>query len=160
MIYHMPLVNSQPFITNIVERLVISETLMTYFPGKGETDPAESYSGSLRSMALNDLQCLFEGTGVFVPGAESVSLSKDNDERAAQQLVRSVVLPGESLKQFIGHDYNDDGVSDTDLFKRNTSIDPSFYSAGDFTTQEQTVVNGVRVRPDKYAHDEIDIDFW
>ena len=147
MIYHMPLQNSHAFIKNIVERLVIAETLMTYFPGKGESDQSESYSVSLRKMALNDLQCLFEGTGIFVPGAESVSLNKDNDERAAQQIVKSVILPGERLKEYIGHDYDDDGITDTDLFKRNTSVEPSFYVASDFSEEHQTVVNGVRVRP-------------
>jgi hypothetical protein len=160
MIYEMPLINNHAFIKNIAERLIISETLMTYFPGKGETDQSESHSGSLRAMALNDFQCLFEGTGIFVPGATSISTNKDNDEKAAQQIVKSVVLPGEKLKQFIGYDYNADGVSDTDMFKRNTSVEPTFYSTGDFQQENQTIINNIRVKPDNIRPGDIEIDFW
>jgi hypothetical protein len=106
---------------------------------------------------LDDLQCLVEGTGIFVPGSVTSAQNKQNDERAYQQQVRNVILPGEEVKSFIGHDFDNDGLSDTDLFKQNTSVSPSFYMSGNFVDEErETVINGIRRRPEK---EEI-IDFW
>lgn len=161
MLYVLPLKNQHPFVKNIAEKLIISETLLTYFPSTGESSESESYPATLRRTALNDLQCLMEGTGIFVPGSETLAQQKQNDENAYQQQVRNVILPGEELKAFIGHDLNGDGVSDTDLFKNNTNVAPSFYTVGDFNKEaEADVINGVRVRPDGYRPTEVEVDFW
>lgn len=157
MIYVMPLKNDHAFVRGIAEKLIISETLLTYFPSSGESDATQSYPATLRQTALDDLQCLVEGTGIFVPGSVTSAQNKQNDERAYQQQVRNVILPGEEVKSFIGHDFDSDGLSDTDLFKQNTSVAPSFYMSGNFVDEErETVINGIRRRPEK---EEI-IDFW
>jgi len=157
MIYVMPLQHEHAFVRGIAEKLIISETLLTYFPSSGESESNRSYPQTLRQTALDDLQCLVEGTGIFVPGSATTAQNKENDERAYQQQVRNVILPGETVKSFIGHDFNDDGVSDSDLFKQNTVVSPSFYLGSTFDEDlSRDVVNGVRVRP---TTEEI-VDFW
>lgn len=161
MIYVMPLVNNHPFLTSIVDRLVVAETLTTYFPSTGESNQPESYPQVLRANALSDFQCLFDGTGIYVPGVDSIANQRENDERAIIQKVKTVILNGETLKPYIGYDYDGDNLADSNLFKNQTT-DPSFYTAGNFDKEkDQEVINNVRVLPEDYrGEQEVIIDFW
>jgi hypothetical protein len=150
MIYEMPLKNSHSFIQSIADKLIISEVYSTYFPTQLETnDNTGSFSSILRLQALNDFQCLFEGLGIYVPGSTSISASIQNDENKNQMSVKAVILPGERVKKYIGHDFDGDNISDSDLFKLNSNISPSFYSTGQFEKlgENETSINNIRVRP-------------
>lgn len=165
MVYFLPLQKQHPFLSSIAEKLICAEVYLTYFPTQGESsDNADSYTSVLRTQALNEFQTLFDGLGIFVPGASNQSLSIQNDESKEQLLVKAVFLPGEKVKKYIGYDYDEDGMPDTELFITNTNTDPSFYTAENFTQLsegEDAVINGVRVRPKRYNRNRFDIvDFW
>ena len=165
MIYELPLKATHPYVVSIVERLIVAEVFNTYFPSQSEMSEGGGVSGGFsaqaRSSALDDFQVLFDGTGVFVPGANNSSNQKQNVERDSQMVVKTIILPGETLKPYIGYDIDKDGVSDTDLFKVNSNISPSFYSTGEFDgTSGEDVIEGVRVRAKDYDPYRVDIDFW
>lgn len=163
MIYELPLQHTHPFLNGVVERLIISEVYRTYYPATAEgNDSGDSYAGSLRQEALNDFQCLFNGLGIFVPGAAGDTFTIQNDEMKVQMQNKAVILKGETIKKFIGHDYDGDDVSDTDLFKLNTNAAPSFYMPGDFDAREDglEVVDNIRVRPRNYRQDREEINFF
>jgi hypothetical protein len=80
-------------------------------------------------------------------------------------------LAGEELKNFIGYDYNNDGTSDTDIFKKNLNIEPSFYCADDFnspvgTNDSDFIVDGIQTRRARYIppsgnfRNQDTISFW
>jgi len=152
MLYVFPLQNSHPYISNIAEKLIVADVYGSYFPSQMEDNSNTSnFASVLRQQALNEFQVLFDGTGIFVPGATNQSQSLQNDENRQQQIVKTLILPGEVLKPLIGYDFNGDGLSDTDLFKMNTNVSPSFYNAGDLKQvtdpNEPPVFKGVRTRP-------------
>lgn len=163
MLYELPLILEHPFIQGIAEKLIIYELYISYFPVQG--DPSESndsFWGNTRQQALNDFQSLFDGTGIFVPGATNTSQQTQNDETRAQLQVKNIILRGEKLKSYIGYDFDGDSIIDTDLYKMNSNVPPSFYTTGTFDKLEQgaEVINNVRVRPKDYEEDRVDIDFW
>lgn len=165
MLYVLPLQKEHPYLVSIVERLIVAEVFNTYFPAQSENSEnagtSRTFSGYARASALDDFQVLFDGTGVFVPGAGNSSQSKQNDENSNQMQVKAIILPGEQLKPYIGYDIDKDGVSDTDLFKLNSNISPSFYTSGDFDgSVGPSIVEGVRVRPRNYDPLKEEIDFW
>lgn len=161
MIYYMPLINKHPFLSSIAEKLICSEVYLSLFPTQGEAGEAtDAYAATLRLQALNDFQTLFDGLGIFVPGSTNASNALQNDESRSQQIVKAVILVGEKIKKYIGYDVDDDGVVDTDMFKKNTNIEPSFYMAGDMERRvdgDLEVLRGVRLRP-KYREELI--SFW
>lgn len=172
MIYYLPLENEHPFLSSIAEKLICAELFLTYFPTQGEnSENQDSYTSVLRTQALNDFQTLFDGLGIFVPGASNASNSIQNDENKNQMAVKAIYLPGEKTKKYIGYDVDDDGVVDTDMFKNNVNASPSFYTVGDMNQPvegEDAIVQGIRVRPrwlrntGKYGTNrgESLVDFW
>lgn len=163
MLYKMPLINNHPFISNIAEKLIISDLFTNYFPTQLESSesPSPNYASVLRQQALDEFQILFEGTGIFVPGANSVSANIQNDETRQQMSVKPIILSGEIVKKYIGYDTDEDGISDTDLFKLNSNVLPSFYTEGELeklTDNNYDVINNIRVKPrynTKYNKEEI-----
>lgn len=167
MVYETPLQLTHPFLSNIAERLIIAEVYGSYYPVQSETtDNVGSYSSVLRQQALNDFQILFDGLGIFVPGATNISSNFQNDETKYQMIVKPVILKGEILKQYIGYDYNGDGLTDTDLFKLNSNVSPSFYTTDNIEKQIEnystdTVVNNIQTRPWRKIHPrEAEINFY
>lgn len=162
MIYEMPLKLSHPFLNSIVEKMIVAEVYSYYFPSGGETGEAtESFPKILRQQALDEFQILFDGLGIFVPGSTNQSTQLQNDENKQQQAVKVLILTGETVKPYIGYDYNGDSVSDTDLFKLNANVQPSFYTTGDFDKLDgEDIINNVRVRPRDYRQNDVDVDFW
>jgi hypothetical protein len=166
MIYQMPLVNEHPYLQSIVEKLIVSDIYITYFPTQSEaSDSTDSYSSVLRQQALNEFQVLFDGLGIFVPGASNASNQLQNDESKQQLTVRPLILRGETLKDSIGYDFDGDSITDTDLYKLNANVQPSFYMPGNFEKLEEGdygVRNGVRVRQRRtyYNPSRAEIDFW
>jgi len=164
MLYEMPLKSDHAFLQSIVEKLIVSDVIMTYFPTSSELpDNTDNFSLVMRQQALNDFQCLFNGLGIFVPGANQELSNIQNDATAAQTQNKALILRNEVLKQFIGYDYNADSVSDTDIFKLNTNQSPSFYTIGDWEAidAQVSVINGIKVRPSRRPHggDYYDINF-
>lgn len=167
MVYIMPLINEHPFLSSIAEKLIVAETYLTYFPTSLESNAnTDSFSSNIRMQALNDFQCLFNGLGIFVPGVENNTLSSliQNEASQPQMQNKALILPGETVKKFIGYDYDEDGSTDTDLFKSNTNVNPSFYMTGDFEdfeTGNEEVVNNVRVKPRRYSRPGYaEVDFY
>lgn len=156
MVYVMPLINQHPFLSAIVEKLICAEIYLTYFPTQGESsDNQDAYTSVLRTQALNDFQTLFDGLGIYVAGASNSSNNLQNDETKQQMTVKAIILPGEKTKKYIGYDVDEDGVVDTDMFKNNTNIQPSFYLAGNLsklTDGDAEIVEGVRIRPRYYKN--------
>jgi hypothetical protein len=143
--------------------MIIAEIYSYYFPSGGETgDATESFPKTLRQQSLDEFQTLFDGLGIFVPGSSNSSTQIQNDENRQQQAVKVILLVGETPKPYIGYDFDGDSVSDSDLFKLNANVQPSFYTTGDFEDLEgsEEVINNVRVRPRNYREDRIDVDFW
>lgn len=163
MIYEMPLKLPHPFLNSIVEKMIVAEVYSYYFPTAGETNEAtEFFPQAMRQQALDEFQILFDGLGIFVPGSSNASTQLQNDETKQQQAVKVLLLAGETVKPYIGYDFNGDSVSDTDLFKLNANVQPSFYTTGDFEDLEggADIINNVRVRPRDYRQDTVDVDFW
>jgi len=162
MIYEMPLKLSHPFLNSIIEKMIVAEVYSYYFPSGGETEDAiESFPKILRQQALDEFQILFDGLGIFVPGSSNQSTQLQNDETKQQQAVKVLLLIGETIKPYIGYDFNGDSISDTDLFKLNANVQPSFYTTGDFDKLEgNDIINNVRVRPRNYREQDVDVDFW
>jgi hypothetical protein len=132
MVYVMPLINDHVYLQQIADFLVSAQILEVTFSAstQGNDSNTDGLSTMLRSTALNNFQTLFNGTGIFVSGAdEQVNISVQNDELRAQQQNKPLILPGEKLKGFIGYDVDGDSISDTDLFKLN-NVSPSFYVTG------------------------------
>lgn len=164
MIYEMPLLNTHAYLRSIAEKLIIGEVYSTYFPVGNETDDVNgNFGDKVRTQALNEFQVLFHGLGIFIPGTDTASLPQ-NDENKDQMQSKMIFLPGERLKKFIGYDFNGDGLSDTDLFKSNANINPSFYTTGDLEHwgETESIVNGIRVRPiGKHPNpNRAEIDFY
>lgn len=151
MVYELPLLNTHPFLSAIAEKLICAELYLSYFPTQGESsDNQDAYTSVLRTQALNEFQTLFDGLGIYVAGSTNSSNGLQNDETKQQQLIKAIILPGEKTKKYIGYDVDADGVVDTDMFKNNTNVQPSFYLAGEldqYTDGEEQIVEGVRVRP-------------
>lgn len=165
MVYIMPLQRSHSFLSSIAERLIVADIYTSYFPVQAESaENSDGFAGVLRKQALNDFQCLFSGFGIFVPGSDSVSLNIQNDPASPQMQNKAIILPGESLKKFIGYDYDSDGLADTDLFKYNANVPPSFYYSGNLENidDNETVIDGVRVRDPRYIRNNLtpEIDFY
>jgi hypothetical protein len=167
MIYVLPLINSHPFLISIVEKLICSDIYLTYFPTQGESsDNTDNYAGILRTQALSDFQTLFDGTGIYVPGAMNQSQGIQNDENKAQQAVKSVFLAGEVIKRYIGIDYDNDGIPDTDLYLNNRIESSGVYVSENFNrlSDDSRIVSGVRVKPRYSSNNNNDIsqiiDFW
>lgn len=163
MIYVLPLQLSHPYLSSIVEKLICAEVYLTYFPTQGESsDNTDSYSSVLRTQALNDFQILFDGLGIFVPGASNASNQLQNDELKTQLAVKAIILKGEIIKDYIGYDYDGDNIGDSDLFKLNSNIQPSFYTTGMFEDSEEgaeDVVQGIRIRA-RRTYNKEEISFW
>lgn len=165
MIYVLPLQLTHAYLSSVAEKLICAQIYLNYFPTQGESsDNSDSYTSVLRTQALNDFQVLFDGLGIFVPGASNTSNSIQNDENKTQLAVKAVLLPGEILKPFIGYDYDGDNLVDSDLFKMNTNVEPSFYTTGNFERYEEwdmDIVDGIRIR-ERYRVNprKADIDFW
>lgn len=165
MIYVMPLINTHPFLAAIVEKLIISDVYYTYFPTVAESsENTDSFAGIMRQQALNNFQSLFNGLGIFIPGSNNQANSIQNDENSQQMDNKAVKLPGEIYKKYIGYDGDGDGLADSDLFKLNTNVDPSFYSPGELSLlgEGDDIIDGVRVRS-RYkirGNNRAEIDFW
>jgi hypothetical protein len=151
MVYEMELKRNHPFLNSSIEKLIVSDVYVHYFPSQGESpDSGESFATVLRQQGLNEIQSLFDGFGIFIPGSTNSSNSIQNDENRQQMAAKAMVLPGEILKKYIGYDFDGDSISDTDLFKLNGNVSPSFYTTGDFPddlTGGIDVLNNVRIRP-------------
>lgn len=162
MVYEMPLQTRHPYLNAIVEKLIVADVYQVYFPSQSEGGEGDTYSGMLRQQSLNEFQGLFDGLGIFIPGSVNSSNSVQNDESRQQMQSKAMILPGETLKRYIGYDYDGDNVADTDLFKLNSNVAPSFYTTGDFEDAEggDDVINNVRVRPRNYKIDAEQINFW
>jgi hypothetical protein len=164
MIYVFPLINEHPFLQAIVEKLVISDVYYTYFPTMAEnSENTDTFAGIMRQQALNDFQSLFNGLGIFIPGSSNQANSIQNDENKYQMANKAVMLMGEKIKPYIGYDMDGDGTADSDLYKLNTNVSPSFYSPGDMSLlgEGEDIIDGIRVRP-RYttARNKADINFW
>lgn len=162
MVYELPLQQEHAFVQSIVEKLIVSDVLLTYFPATSELpDNSDNFALVMRQQALNDLQCLFNGLGIFVPGANQELASIQNDPTQPQLVNKALILKGERLKPFIGYDLNGDNVSDTDIFKMNTNQSPSFYTVGDWESlyENATVINGVKVRPSRHSSSWVEVNF-
>ncbi|MGL5923676.1 hypothetical protein [Chroococcidiopsis sp.] len=162
MIYELPLKQEHSFLSGIVEKLIISEVYLTYFPTVSEsTDSTDTFGSIMRMQALNSFQSLFNGLGIFIPDSTASSNQIQNDETRQQMANKAIILPGEKLKSFIGYDYDGDSVSDTDLFKLNGNVQPSFYTAGKMEKKDDDidVINHVRIRPRRKTMSD-DINFW
>lgn len=163
MVYIMPLRHRHPYLNAIVEKLIVADVYALYFPSQTETPEAgESFPNVLRQQAINEFQGLFDGLGIFIPGSTNSSNSIQNDENRQQLQAKAMILPGELLKSYIGYDFDGDSISDSDLFKLNSNVAPSFYTTGEFDDLEigEDVVNNIRVRPRNYRPDEEQISFW
>lgn len=164
MVYIMPLKNRHAYLNSIVEKMIVADIYGYYFPSGSETpDSTESFAQKLRQQALDEFQVLFDGLGIFVPGSSNQSNSLQNDENATQMSVKAIILPGEELKPYIGYDFNGDNVSDSDLFKLNANVQPSFYTTGQFDDISEggpEIVNNVRVRPRNYDPEDEYVNFW
>jgi hypothetical protein len=163
MIYELPLINPHPYLTDIVEKLIIAEIYLSYFPTSSESpENNDSFSSVMRQSALNNFQALFNGLGIFVPGSTNPENQIQNDELRAQMQNKPIILMGEKIKSYIGYDYDGDNLADTDLFKLNGNISPSFYVAGDKenTNEGVDVLDGVRLKP-KYTNSRREeVNFW
>lgn len=162
MIYELPLQNRHPYLNAIIEKIIVADVYTLYFPSQSESSEGDSYPSSLRQQALNEFQGLFDGLGIFIPGSTNSSNAIQNDENKTQMQSKAMLLPGETLKKYIGYDYDGDNVADTDLFKLNSNVAPSFYTTGDLDNLEvgDDVVNNVRTRPRNYRANAEYISFW
>ena len=176
MIYVFPLKLTEPSTVNylkmISEDIAIAKILDFKFPSQTDTEANnDSYSQRSFQNGVDRLQSLFAGTGIFVAGANAALQAIQNDPNAPQQQNRNIVLAGEELKPFIGYDVNGDGTSDTDIFKKNLNVEPSFYCAEDFndvvgTTDSDFIVDGVQTRRARYIapsgnlRNQDTISFW
>lgn len=160
MVYILPLKIPHPFLFSIAERLVCAEVLGASFTSSSENpDGQDNYSNYLRQSALNDFQILFSGLGIFIPDATNASNSMPNDEDKSQLIVKTVFLKGETVKKYIGYDYDEDGLAD-DLFANNVNIDPSFFIQGDLERgDEPSVINGVVIRSKRRIDNQV-VNFW
>jgi hypothetical protein len=176
MIYVFPLKLTEPSTVNylkmIAEDIAISKIIDFKFPRQtdGEANN-DGFSQITLQRGLDRLQSLFAGTGIFVAGANAGLQAIQNDANAQQQQNKNIVLAGEELKNFIGYDYNNDGTSDTDIFKKNLNIEPSFYCADDFnspvgTNDSDFIVDGIQTRRARYIppsgnfRNQDTISFW
>jgi len=176
MIYVFPLKLTEPSTVNylkmIAEDIAISKIIDFKFPRQtdGEANN-DGFSQVTLQRGLDRLQSLFAGTGIFVAGANAGLQAIQNDANAQQQQNKNIVLAGEELKNFIGYDYNNDGTSDTDIFKKNLNIEPSFYCADDFnspvgTNDSDFIVDGIQTRRARYIppsgnfRNQDTISFW
>jgi hypothetical protein len=161
MIYEFPLKLTEPSTINylkmIAEDISIAKIIDFKFPRQtdGEANN-DGFSQITLQRGLDRLQSLFAGTGIFVAGANAGLQAIQNDPNAQQQQNKNIVLAGEELKAFIGYDFNGDGTSDTDIFKKNLNIEPSFYCADDFneivgTNDGNFIENGVQTRRNRYV---------
>lgn len=176
MIYVFPLKLTEASTVNylkmIAEDIAISKIIDFKFPRQtdGEANN-DGFSQVTLQRGLDRLQSLFAGTGIFVAGANAGLQAIQNDANAQQQQNKNIVLAGEELKNFIGYDYNNDGTSDTDIFKKNLNIEPSFYCADDFnspvgTNDSDFIVDGIQTRRARYIppsgnfRNQDTISFW
>lgn len=176
MIYVFPLKLTEASTVNylkmIAEDIAIAKILDFKFPSQTDTDANnDSYSQRSFQNGVDRLQSLFAGTGIFVAGANAALQAIQNDPNAPQQQNRNIVLAGEELKPFIGYDLNNDGTSDTDIFKKNLNVEPSFYCADNFndvvgTNDSDFIVDGVQTRRARYIppsgnlRNQDTISFW
>ena len=176
MIYVFPLKLTEASTVNylkmISEDIAIAKILDFKFPSQTDTEANnDSYSQRSFQNGVDRLQSLFAGTGIFVAGANAALQAIQNDPNAPQQQNRNIVLAGEELKPFIGYDVNGDGTSDTDIFKKNLNVEPSFYCAEDFndvvgTNDSDFIVDGVQTRRARYIapsgnlRNQDTISFW
>ena len=164
MIYELPLQKSHAYLTSIANKLICAEVYETYFPTSDQS--SDQYASVIRRQALNSFQSLFNGLGIFVSGADNVeALQVQNDENRQQTANKALILPGEILKPYIGYDYDGDGISDTDLFKKNANLESSeLYTEGTFLRLQEMddnpVLRGVRVRPRNYRAGREEISFY
>jgi hypothetical protein len=156
----------------IAEDIAIAKIIDFKFPRQtdGEVNN-DGFSQITLQRGLDRLQSLFAGTGIFVAGANAALQAIQNDPNAQQQQNKNIVLAGEELKAFIGYDFNNDGTSDTDIFKKNLNIEPSFYCADDFndvvgTNDSDFIIDGVQTRRARYIppsgnyRNQDTISFW
>lgn len=165
MIYELPLKHTHQFLNSIVEKLVISDLYLYTFSTTGENpENPETFGAILGQQALNQFQTLFDGLGIFIPGATNQSQTKENDENRQQLSVKAIILPGEKIKPHIGYDYTGDNIADTDLFKLNTNVEPTFFMSNDYSdlNSENDIIDGIRVAPRKKSFNRniAEIDFW
>jgi len=160
MIYVFPLklavASTIYYLRMIAEDLAIARIIDLKFPRQtdGEANN-DNFSSQLEQRGLDRLQALFAGTGIFVAGANAALQGIQNDENSKQQQNKNIVLAGEELKDYIGYDYNNDGTSDTDIFKKNLNVEPSYYCADDFndsvgTTDSNFIEHNVQTRRSRY----------
>jgi len=160
MIYVFPLklavASTIYYLRMIAEDLAIARIIDLKFPRQtdGEANN-DNFSSQLEQRGLDRLQALFAGTGIFVAGANATLQGIQNDENSKQQQNKNIVLAGEELKDYIGYDYNNDGTSDTDIFKKNLNVEPSYYCADDFndsvgTTDSNFIEHNVQTRRSRY----------
>ena len=160
MIYVFPLrlteASTVNYLKMISEDLAIGKIIDFKFPRQtdGEANNDGFSQGTLQR-GLDRLQSLFSGTGIFVAGANAGLQAIVNDENKQQQQNKNIILAGEQLKSFIGYDFNEDGTSDTDIFKKNLSVEPSFYCADDFnetvgSNDNDFIDNNVQTRRNRY----------
>lgn len=163
MIYQMPLISDHAYLTAIANKLICAEVYETYFPTSDQN--SDQYASVIRRQALNSFQSLFNGLGIFVAGADNPESQIQNDENRQQQANKALILPGEVLKPYIGYDFDGDGISDTDLFKKNANIEAAeLYTEGTFLRlqelEQPNVVRGVRVRERGYNPYREEISFY
>ena len=113
MLYEMPLKHAHPILSGIVEKLVISEIMVTYYQQGFSPDQGSDagYGSVLRKQALDSMQMLFVGTKILVPGTQPLT-NASNVPGGESIQYRFVPLPNETLKKFIGVDQDGDGIPD------------------------------------------------
>jgi hypothetical protein len=163
MIYELPLLNKQPFINSVARDMVVGKIYQFIMPLFSEDQRGDNFGILMETKGVARFSALFSGTGIIIPGVEI----PQNDENKVKQSAKPLILPGEKLKGYIGYDYNNDGVSDTNIYKRDPVRSDEFYTQGDFneaSSSSKFIEAGVQTRrtpiPLSYRYTEDIINFW
>jgi len=163
MLYELPLKNKQPFINGIARDMIVGKIYQFIMPLFSEDQRGDNFGIIMEKKAISTFSALFSGTGIVIPGIEN----PQNDENRIKQSSKPIILPGEVMKKYIGYDYDKDGVSDTNIYKREPIRSDEFYMQGDFNEANRNakfIESGVQTRryrnpiTENYIEDVI--NFW
>jgi len=170
MIYEMPLklteTSTVSYLNSVARDYIAGACYENAMPLRSENPDGADIWGSIKiNRAVNMFQALFYGTGIVVPNinVQNVVPFITNDENRAQQQNKPIILKGEVLKGYIGYDYDNDGISDTDIYKKNPRREDNIYQEGDYKLYKSNFIeSGVQTR--KYRNIDIPIseiiNFW